>query len=360
MAAIGTVNDPTQINVSGTSEELVIPVAADRVMLSYEDKTVLDSRIQTMTAPAGAESVQFDMIGDASTIYREVGKSILNDSSVATNDTPSRATGGGGTFMEAINHGRRKVYLDRPLLGGPVFIDDFQGFISTLDRGGETPILGKLGYAIAKDSDILGMRTAIRAAAPATITGYLDWSASEIPTEFRPSTQGENWFVDANAKVDGSALLDQIRVLSEYWDDNNVPDEGRVMFLRPAQYNLLVQNQDLLNRDYGGANGIFSDGTVYRAWGIELVKTTLLPNTDVSADGTSQQRGTTYSVDCAHVAGLGVQSEALAKARSEGISLMTKDLGFEYGGTGMVAEATFGFDCLRPKGVGVIAVNATT
>jgi hypothetical protein len=361
--AIGTVNRPGEINTAGAFEALFIPVAAEQVLLSYQSKVVLDSKIMMKSAPAGAESVQFDMIGDASTIRRELGKSIYEDTTATANKTPSRSAGGANPFTESINHGRRKVFLDRPLLGGPVFIDDFEGFLSTLADGGQAPILSKIGKALAIDSDLFGMILAMKGAAPATKTGYINWAAAgvEIPTEFKPGTPGDNWVVDANALTDGSALLDGIRVMTEYWDDNNVPDESRFVFLKPAQYNLLVQNQDLLNRDFGNQNGVFSDGTVFRAWGAELVKTSL-PFTDnysglTTLTGVRNPEG--YNLDATNVAALGIQSEAMGKARSGGMKLMVDDKSVEYGGHAMLGEMTFGFDIFRPIGLGAVATSAS-
>jgi len=352
-------------NKAGTDEALFIPVAADEVLLSYESKVIIDSRVMTKTAAQGAESTQFDMLGDASTIFREIGKSILRDQTDGTNPntTPSSPGTGAKDFLSTVAQGRVKVFLDRPILGGPVFDDDFQKLLSTLANGGQAPILSKLGYAIAKDADILAMLLMLKGAAPSSHTDYINWGSTavtEIPNEFLPATPGDNWILDANAKTDGSALLDAIRQMTEFWDDNDVPEEGRHVVLRPAQYNLLVQNQDLLNRDFGGQNGIFSDGTVFRAWGAALVKSNLLPiDATYASVGRSSDIGIRnkfgYDFDASNVAALGFQSDAFAKVRSAGMTLQVKDYGFEYGGTAMAAEMAMGHDIFRPIGLGAIA-----
>ena len=127
-----------------------------------------------------------------------------------------------------------------------------------------------------------------------------------------------------------------------------------------------MQNQDLLNRDLGNTgNGIFSDGTVFKAWGIELKMTTILPNSDVTyganratpAVGVRNRHG--YSVNGSPVAALCIQREALAKAVGGGMTLMTKDLEFEYGGTAMAAEMAFGYEVFRPKNCAVVATTDT-
>lgn len=349
-----SVHDPTVVNKSATS--LLLPVAADRVLLSYESKTIMDERIMMETAPPGAESVQFESIGDAATVRREVGKSILHDERDGTNETPSSGGLAGTTFLNQINHGRRKVFLDRPTVA-PAVIDNFDAFLSNLRDGGRTPITGKLGYILAKDSDIYAQRLAIKGAAPVA-RGGIDWDAEEIADELKPVAVGENFVVDANAGTDGSALLDAIRTIAEYWDSKDVPDEERFLGLKPPQYNLLVQNQDLLNRQFGNNNGVFSMGTVFFAWGIELVKTNLLPQSDTSSEGTLGIRGTNYNVDASNVVAVAWQREALAKARSAGVSVLTEDLRFEYNAYGIAAEMAFGYEVFRPLGLGAIATAA--
>lgn len=357
-----TVHRPGQINLAGDVEALNLAVAANRVMLAYESAHIFRSRSQTETVPEGAQNVQFDAIGDAATSRREVGVSILEDNSNAANDTPSR--GGGNSFMNQVNMGKRDVFLDRPAVA-PAFIDDFEAFTSHLDNGGRTPLLGKLGYAVAKDSDIYGYRLVVKAAAPIA-RGGIDWANSDLPDEFHPASDGQNFLVDANAGVDGSTLLDMIRQLMEQWDDDEVPDEGRHVGLNPARYNLLVNNQDLLNRDFGGQNGIFSDGVVFRAWGAELIKVKgqRLPTTDTngtgggSSEGTLGIRGTNYNVEAENVVAVAWQDEAVARAEAGGMTVMVEDLRFEYGGVGIAAEAADGYECFRPLGVGAISTAA--
>lgn len=353
------IDRPGQGPIGGSVEELFIPVAANQVLLSYEDTVQLEKVLETKTAPAGAESVQFDYIGNSSTRFREVGKSILSGSSDALNTTPSG--GGANPFMTPINHGRRKVYLDRPLMGGPHFIDDFEGFLSTLRNGGEMEILSKIGYAIARDIEIFGFSYLAKGAAPVA-SGGIDWNTfgpnMEIPAEFRPTAPGDNWVVDVNSDTDGSALLDGLRQVKEYWDQQNVPQRKRFAFVDPVRYNLLVQNQDLLNRDLGNsANGIFSDGTVFRAWGMELVMTNLIGDNVTSGATTNPgiRNVQGYDFNASNLTALCVQGEAAVKARNSGVTLMTKDYGFEYGGTAMVGEMAHGYEILRPLCLGAVA-----
>lgn len=350
------IHRPGQVNQAAGVEALWIPVAADRVLLSYESSHTFLTRAMVETVPPGAESVQFPMIGDADTVRREVGKSILLDAPTAGNETPSQA--GGGAFVTGLNMGERRVFLDRPTVSA-AFIDNFEAFSSTLENGGRAPVLEKLGYALGKDADIYGYRLIVKSSTDTTRSGGIDWSTTNLASEFVPPA-AQNFIVDANAGTDGAALLDAIRSLTEQWDVDEVPDEGRHIALNPARYNLLVNNQDLLNRDFGGANGIFSDGTVFKAWGAELIKVkgSRLPTTDTNAEGTDGIRGTNYNIDATNVVAVGWQDESIAIAKAGEMSLMTEDLRFEYDGVGVAAQMGYGLECFRPLGVGAISTAA--
>jgi len=199
---------------------------------------------------------------------------------------------------------------------------------------------------LAVDNDKLVLRLAVKATQPTTVTGAIDWSASNIPTEFRPGDGDQN-FLDVNAATDGSVLLDQLRQVAEKFDTDEVPEEMRFVALPPAQYNLLVQNQDLLNRDFGGMNGIFSDGTVFKAWGMELMKSNHIPTTDTSGDGTVGIRGVNYNIDATGTVAVCWQKDGLLGVRAPSMS-MEKGRLIQYRGTLMVASVVTGYDTGRP------------
>ena len=94
-----------------------------------------------------------------------------------------------------------------------------------------------------------------------------------------------NLSLDPNAGTDGSALLDTIRGVVAQWNDRRVPDQERYCGLQDDQYDLLANNQYLLNRDFGGEM-ISVEESVIKAWGAELVRVDCL---EVITDGTRIQ-----------------------------------------------------------------------
>lgn len=347
MSDVGAPLGLGQINGAGSSESLFLKVFAGEVVAAYEQKTGITRRFDMRPMAPGRKSVQVRGIGRAFTRRREVGKSLLSGNPAGTNLTPS-GEADTSTFLSQINQGEREIFADDPLLAAE-FVDSWEEFKNAFDAQGH--LARKMGEVLAVDNDKIGLRLVARSAL------LVDWSATSLPTEMQTSLAA-NKVTNANARTDGSALLDSIRQLSEKWDDFEVPEEGRYLALRPAQYNLLVQNQDLLNRDFGGANGIFSDGTVYKAWNIELVKTNSLPITNLTsmAAGSTGIRSTVgYNGDFSNVAAVGWQRDAIIGVRA-GIAAMEKAYSVEHQGTLLVAKMAGGYDCVQPQGVGVIAI----
>jgi hypothetical protein len=336
------------VNGAGSTEALFLKVFAGEVVAAYELQAKLLSRIDMRSMPSGAKSVTIRQLGRAFTRRREIGKDLLSGDPAATNLTPS-GPADTATFLSQINQGEREVFVDDPLLAAE-FIDSFEEFKNDFDARGR--LSKKMGEALSVDNDKLALNLVARGAT------LVDWTTgNSIPTEMQTALAA-NEVIDANALTDGSALLDAIRILSERWDALEVPEEGRALALRPAQYNLLVQNQDLLNRDFGGANGIFSDGTVYRAWNVELVKTNSMPRTNITygaAGSTGVRNPIGYNGDFSNLAAVGWHRDAVVGVRA-GVAAMQMEESVRNQGTLLVAKMATGFDIVQPQGIGAISI----
>ena len=62
------------------------------------------------------------------------------------------------------------------------------------------------------------------------------------------------------------------------------------MYVRPAQYYLMAETTDLINRDWGG-RGVYAEGEVMKVAGIHIVKTNNLPITNISSSLVSTHDG---------------------------------------------------------------------
>ena len=133
--------------------------------------------------------------------------------------------------------------------------------------------------------------------------GVLGARSSAIVT----GANGGSSLVNASYKTSGSAMGSGLYDAAEQLDEANVPEGERWMYVRPAQYYLMAETTDLINRDWGGA-GAFSDGTIFRVAGINIVKTNNLPITDLSGR-------TFHGVNASTVAGLVMHRTAVATVK---------------------------------------------
>ena len=77
---------------------------------------------------------------------------------------------------------------------------------------------------------------------------------------------------DADAKTNAASLITSIFDAAQALDEKDVPETDRFCVVPPATYYNIVENDKILNRDFGGANGVYAEGTVLKVAGINIVK----------------------------------------------------------------------------------------
>jgi hypothetical protein len=129
-------------------------------------------------------------------------------------------------------------------------------------------------------------------------------------------------------------------------DEKNVPAEDRFAIVSPSVYYALVQDDKLINRDFG-ANGSYSDGQIMNVAGIKIVK-----SNNVSVDHTTATAypdfNAKYAVDASDTSALIIQRQALGT-----VQLMDMATEMEYDirrqGTLAVSKMAVGHGVLRPE-----------
>lgn len=126
-------------------------------------------------------------------------------------------------------------------------------------------------------------------------------------------------------------------------DEKDVPEgQRRYSFIRPAQYYLLAQVNDLVDKDFNNNNGDRSKAKVLQVAGIELVKTNNLPNTNVTTGPTAYQGNFALTAACI------MTDQAVGT-----LKLMDMQTEMEYEirrqGTLVVAKYLMGHGILRPE-----------
>lgn len=157
-----------------------------------------------------------------------------------------------------------KLYqIDLPFtLNG--FIPSFDEFQTHYDA--RAPFYRQIAEKHARTSDMKAGRMLIKAArAAANIpAGGAITAGCETPAGLT--------IVNAAMLTSATVLMSSLQTAAQTLDENDVPALGRKVLLHPVQFWNLVNNRELLDRDVTRENGDFADGTVYKAFGIQLIK----------------------------------------------------------------------------------------
>jgi len=170
-------------------------------------------------------------------------------------------------------------------------------------------------------------------------------SAVHVPVDGTPvlPSSGGTILTNPSYATDGSALATGIFDSAQAMDENDVPEDERYFICRPAQYNLMVQTTDILNRDWGG-RGSYAEGVAPLVSGVQISKSNHVPNT-VVANTPSAYDGTFTNTQavCFHRSAVGTVK--LIDLKSE----MEYDIRRQ--GTLIVSKYAMGHGSLRPESV---------
>lgn len=292
-----------QVNQSGDALALFLEVFSGEVLSSFEISTVMRDKVLSRTISEG-KSAQFPVIGRTTAAIYTPGTEILGNQ---------------------INQNAKVINIDGLTLAD-VFVANIDEAMNHYDvRGYYSTELGR-ALARAMDSNLQQITLlAARASANVSDSGY----------------PGGTALTNAAFATSGAALASGIYSAAQTLDENNNPEDERYTALRPAQYNLLAQTTAVLNKDWGG-RGSYADGNVPMVGGVQIVKSNLVPHTNVSTGVSTYQGDFSTSVaavwhkgavGCLTLMDLGVESEYLVK----------------YQGTLMVAKYATGYGILRPE-----------
>ena len=191
-----------------------------------------------------------------------------------------------------------------------------------------------LGMALAKQFDQQTMQVGLLAArASATISG------GNGGTTLTTGAGG--------GAITGAQLAAAIFDAAKAMDEKDVPETERVAIVKPEEYYKLVQETNVINRDWGGA-GVYADGTVLRVAGVQIVKSNNLPQASV-ASATGENN--TYNGDFTNVKALVMQKQAIGTVKLMDLAVERTSGDFEimYQGTLMAAKYAMGHGILRPE-----------
>ncbi len=305
--ATATVAGFLDINNGGSVfDQLALKVYAGQVLEAYTKACVTEGRHLQRTISSG-KSAQFPATGLA---------------------TASFHTRGTELSFQSMNSNERVITI-QDLMVAPIFLDILDEAKSHFDI--RRPYATQQGSALAVQADLRVLMSCIAAAKTGTPT------VTGLP--------GGTSTANAAINTDASILTAGIYAAAQKLDENNIPATERFCYLAPAQYNLLLQDGEFIDRDFNDANGNRARAYLRNAADFELVKTNNLPRSDYSADSNfltdlKKDYSTNVAV-CCHMSAAG--SVTLIGLQFESEYDMNRQ------GWMLVAKYAKGFSYLRPE-----------
>jgi len=107
-------------------------------------------------------------------------------------------------------------------------------------------------------------------------------AAAPVLGEGNPSKQsigaGKNKILSAaNDEDDPDKLAQAITDIIVAMEEEEIPVDELVVFVRPTRFQVLLNNNKLLSRDFAAGNGDFAKGMIYEINGARIVKTARIP-----------------------------------------------------------------------------------
>lgn len=299
---------PGQLNGAGATDAQFLKVFTGEVLTAFAEKNVMKALHRERTITHG-KSASFPTMWKANARYHVPGTPIV----------------GSNTIL----HGERVINID-DLLIADVAIYDLDEAKNHYDVRSEYS--KQLGAALAREYDQKTMRVGLLASRSAgNVTG----------------APGGSKVANATNNTDGKVLAQSIFKCAQIFDEKDVDEADRVVIVKPAQYYLLAQTTDLINKDYGGA-GVYADGSILKIANIRIVKSNNVPTTAVAA--VTGERNT-YNGDFTKTVALCFTPQALGTVKLKDLVVQKSGADFNvvYQSNLIVAKYAMGHGILRPE-----------
>ena len=311
---------PSRLGSLGTAgvdkRELFLKVFTGEVMATYASACVLKDKVRTRSISAG-KSASFAAIGKTKAAYHTVGTEITGDQ---------------------INMGEKVVTIDDLLLAS-TFVAKIDEAMNHFEVRGEYS--KQMGIALAQAYDRNLLSLAVKAARNTVDIG-VGTADQGNSTSYKLGTVSPT----LQQKIDG------LYAVAQKMDENNMPEDGRWAFVSPATYWQFVTSDKLINRDFGGANGVYSDGTILRVAGLNLIKTNNLSLDHTSAPNLviAPEYSSKYTVNALDTVAMVIHESAIATVKLMDVATeMEWDIRRQ--GTLMIAKMALGHGVIRPDGL---------
>lgn len=295
-----------QANFTGDVEALFRDQFIPELLTAFDAKRVMKNYVRSKTISKG-KSATFPVLGTTSAQYIGVGESLLGNQTIAHNEIT--------------------INLD-PFLVSDILIHELDVKMQEYDDRAE--IVNEMSRALANTEDKQLLQVGVLAArADAIIEGGN--SGTVLDAE--------------SCLTDGDVLAAAIYSAGVALDEKNVPESDRFAFVRPLQFALLAQAENIKDHDIG--TGSYSDGTTGKINGIKIIKTNHLPSETIEQSTDTTQPNNVYYGDFSTTACLVMNRQAVGTVSRQGLIVEPKWM-LEYLSHLLTARILQGHGILRP------------
>lgn len=303
-----------QADSTSDSAALFLKVYAGEVLTAFEQASVTMDKHVVRSISSGI-SAQFPLV------WKTASTTLMY-----TTNSGGTTTGGTTAYQldgTAINKNEKVISIDGLLIADH-FVNNLDEALNHYDV--RSIYSREAGIALGTDWDKNVLQEGVLGARSATLVS---------------GGNGGSTLTNASYGTSGSTLGSGLFDAAEQLDENNVPENDRYMYVRPAQYYLMAETTDLINRDWGG-RGVYAEGEVMKVAGIHIVKTNNLPITDLSGNAT-------HGVDASTVKALVMHKSSVATVKLLNLAIETEyDIRLQ--GWWIVAKYAMGHGFIRPEG----------
>lgn len=306
-----------QANFTGDVAALFKDQFIPELLTAFDAKRVMKNYVRSKTITKG-KSASFPVLGQTSAKYVGVGDTLLGNQSIAHNEIT--------------------INVD-PFLVSDILIHDLDVKMQEYDDRQE--IVTEMSRALANTEDKQLLQVGVLAARAKAIVDK--------------GNGGTVLNAGETALTSGETLAAAIYTAGVELDQKDIPEEDRYAFVRPLQYALLAQYEDIKNHDIG--TGSYSEGTTGKLNGIKVIKTNHLPNTNIEQSEDTAKPNNVYYGDFSKTACLVMNKQAVGTVSRQGLIVEPKWM-LERLSHLLTARILQGHGILRPDCAVEISANA--
>lgn len=273
-----------QANLDGSTTALFKDQFIPELLTAFDAKRVMKNYVRSKTIQKG-KSASFPVLGTTSAQYVTVGDTLLGNQTIAHNEIT--------------------INVD-PFLVSDILIPELDVKMQEYDDRAE--IVEEMSRALANTEDKQLLQVGVLAArGSAIVTGGNGGSVIKA---------------GGDVLTDGETLAAAIYAAGVELDEKNIPENDRFAFVRPLQYALLAQYEDIKNHDIG--TGSYSEGTTGKLNGIQVIKTNHLPRTNITQSVEATNPNNVYYGDFSNTACLVMNRNAVGTVSRQGLIVEPK------------------------------------